>query len=225
MVLIILKQYIEIPDTDSLKLYVEGKDVYDIRGIEDIIDTSNFSKNTDKPLIPGKIKKTLGALKFEKGDKPMSRLISPASKSSVEIFPDDSISFTLKGCKKGNKKDISANDTKDFINKENQFEVKQTRIISERLDMKKIEDTKYVLKNIRNKREAYYGLNKTIQYGYKAKYLQALLKLFRNNRIPSRKEVHEVLNIYPARYFHFDYLEQYWEFKKNNNFLNYNNDK
>ena len=73
--------------------------------------------------------------------------------------------------------------------------------------MKKIEDTKYVLKNIRNKREAYYGLNKTIQYGYKAKYLQALLKLFRNNRIPSRKEVHEVLNIYPARYFHFDYLE------------------
>ena len=31
-------------DTDSLKLYVEGKDVYDITGIEDIIDTSNFSK-------------------------------------------------------------------------------------------------------------------------------------------------------------------------------------
>ena len=65
-------------------------------------------------MIPGKNKKTLGALKFEKGDKPMSRLISPASKSSVEIFPDDSISFTLKGCRKGNKKDISANDTKDL---------------------------------------------------------------------------------------------------------------
>ena len=31
-------------DTDSLKLYVEGKDVYDITGIEDIIDISNFSK-------------------------------------------------------------------------------------------------------------------------------------------------------------------------------------
>ena len=90
--------------------------------------------------------------------------------------------------------------------------------------MKKIEDTKYVLKRIRNKREAYYGLNKTIQYGYKGKYLKPLLKPFRNNRIPSRKEVHEVLNIYPARFFHFDYLEQYWELKKNN-FLNYNNGK
>ena len=40
-------------NTDSVKLYVEGKDVYDTRGIEDIIDTSNFSKITDKPLIPG----------------------------------------------------------------------------------------------------------------------------------------------------------------------------
>ena len=83
-------------DTDSLKLYVEGKDVYDTRGIEDIIDTSNFSKITDKPLISGINEKKLGVLKFENADKPMCRLIAPASKSYVEIFSDDSISLTLK---------------------------------------------------------------------------------------------------------------------------------
>lgn len=63
-------------DTDSLKLRVEGKDVYDIKGIEEIIDTSNFSKNADKPLIPAQNEKILGALKFENSDNPICRLLN-----------------------------------------------------------------------------------------------------------------------------------------------------
>lgn len=38
---------------------------------------------------------------------------------------------------------------KDFINKEIQFEVKQTRIISEKLDIKKIEDNKCILNKLK----------------------------------------------------------------------------
>ena len=79
----------------------------------------------------------------------MCRLIAPASKSYVEIFSDDSISLTLKWCKKGNKKDISVNNMKGFINKEVQLEVKQTRVISEKLDIKKVEDNKCILNKLK----------------------------------------------------------------------------
>lgn len=53
-------------------------------------------------------------------------------------------------------------------------------------------------------------------WGYIGKYLEPLLKLFRNNAIPSRKGVYELLNIYPVRYFNFNYLEQYWKIDKKN---------
>ena len=135
-------------------------------------------------MIPGQNENKLGALKFENSDNPMCRLISPASKLYMEILPDESTSLKAKGCKKGHKQDISANNMKDFINKEEQFEVKQNRIISEGLNMKKIGDSKRILNKLGNKRKVCHGLSKTIAWGYKGKYLQPLFKLFRNNAIP-----------------------------------------
>ena len=60
----------------------------------------------------------------------------------MEIHPDESTSLKAKGCKKGYEKDTSANDMKGFINNAKRFEIKQNRIISEGLNMKKIEDSK-----------------------------------------------------------------------------------
>ena len=40
----------------------------------------------------------------------MRRLVSPTSKLYMEMLPDESASLKGKGCKKGHKKDISAND-------------------------------------------------------------------------------------------------------------------
>ena len=88
----------------------------------------------------------------------MRRLVSPTSKLYMEMLPDESASLKAKGCKKGHKKDISANDMKDFINKEKQFEVKQNRIILEVLNTKTIEDSKRILNKLANKKKVSPGL-------------------------------------------------------------------
>ena len=88
-------------DTDSLKIIVYGKNAYNIQCIEEIFDTSNFDKNTNKPLKPKQNEKKLGLFKFENSDNPICELIAPAAKSCIEIFPDGSTSLKAKGCKHG----------------------------------------------------------------------------------------------------------------------------
>ena len=41
------------------------------------------------------------------------------------------------------------------------------------------------------------------------KKYESLLSTFRNNSIPSRKTINELLKIYPKDLFGFDYFEQY----------------
>ena len=108
------------------------------------------------------------------------------------------------------KKNITGDDIKGTIINENPCQIKQTQIISEGLDMKKVENTKYVINRLGNKRESFLGLNKTIAWGYKGQYLQPILKPFRNGIIPSQKQIDKLLKLYPPRLFNFHYLEQYW---------------
>ena len=52
-------------DTDSLKAYIIGKNVYlEVSKIIEHFDTSNFDMNTDKLIKPGLNEKVLGVLKF-----------------------------------------------------------------------------------------------------------------------------------------------------------------
>ena len=108
------------------------------------------------------------------------------------------------------KKNITGDDIKGTIINEKPCQIKQTQIISEGLDMKKVENTKYVRNRLGNKRESFLGLNKTIAWGYKGQYLQPILKPFRNGIIPSQKQIDKLLKLYPPRLFNFHYLEQYW---------------
>ena len=50
----------------------------------------------------------------------------------------------------------------------------------------------------------------SLPWGCKRKKL--LLSTFRNNNIPSRKTINELLKVYPSDIFNFDYLKQYWVF-------------
>ena len=124
------------------------------------------------------MKKKLGLLKFENADNPMCELFAVAAKSYMKIFPDNFALVKAKGYKHGYKKNITAHDVKNTILNEKPCQIRQTQIISEGLDMKKVRNTKYVINNLGNKREVYYGLNKTIAWGHKAEYLQSLLKIF-----------------------------------------------
>ena len=108
------------------------------------------------------------------------------------------------------KKNITGDDIKGTIINEKPCQIKQTQIISEGLDMKKVENTKYVINRLGNKRESFLGLNKTIAWGYKGQYLQPILKPFRNGIIPSQKQIDKLLKLYTPRLFNFHYLEQYW---------------
>ena len=165
-------------DTDSLKIIIYGENAYRIEVIENIFDTYNFDVNTNKPLKPKQNEKKLGLLKFENAGNPMCKLIAVVAKSYMEIFPDNFTLVKAKGCKHGYKKNITADDVKNTILNEKPCQIKQTQIISEGLEMKKVENTKYVINNLGNKREVYYRLNKTIAWGHKAEYLQSLLKIF-----------------------------------------------
>ena len=63
-----------------------------------------------------------------------------------------------------------------------------------------------------NKRESSLGLYISLPWGYKGKKHKLLLSTFRNNDIPSRKTINELLKVYPSDIFNFDYLKQYWVF-------------
>lgn len=64
----------------------------------------------------------------------------------------------------------------------------------------KIEETeKYMSQTLGNKRESFFGLNKTIPWGYKGKKYQPLLNTFRNNFPPSKKKIKEIERIYSKK--------------------------
>ena len=56
-------------DTDSFKLLTKNCNLYELKkhGLENLIDTSNFSIDTIFPLESGKYEKCFGYLKFENG--------------------------------------------------------------------------------------------------------------------------------------------------------------
>ena len=63
-----------------------------------------------------------------------------------------------------------------------------------------------------SKRESFLGLYVSFPWGYRGKKYELLLSTFRNNSIPLRKAINELLNIYPRDLFNLDYLELYWVF-------------
>ena len=54
-----------------------------------------------------------------------------------------------------NIKNITAEDIKDTIINEKPCQIKQTQIISEGLDMKKVENTKYIINRLGNKAKSF----------------------------------------------------------------------
>ena len=68
--------------TDSLKLFIKNTNPYELKkhGLENLIDTSNFSIDTIFSLEPGKNEKCFGCLKFENGECPCLEFNSKAPK-------------------------------------------------------------------------------------------------------------------------------------------------
>ena len=60
-----------------------------------------------------------------------------------------------------------------------------------------------------NKRESFLGSYISFPWGYRGKKHDSLLSTFRNNSIPSRKRINELLKVYPRDLFNFDYFEHY----------------
>ena len=70
-------------DTESFKLLIKNCNPYELEkhGLENMIDTSNFSIDTIFPLEPGKNEKCFGCLKFENGECPCFEFNSKAAKT------------------------------------------------------------------------------------------------------------------------------------------------
>ena len=73
-------------DKDSLKLHIKNQDPYELEklGIEDLIDTSNFFKDTCFPLKAAMNEKQFAKLKFENGEYPCYEYNGNAPKTYEE---------------------------------------------------------------------------------------------------------------------------------------------
>ena len=98
--------------TDSFELFIENTNPNELRkhGLENFIDTSNFSTDTIFPFKAGKNEKCFGCLKFENGQCPTKEFNSKAAKTYEEKRINQLRSVKAKGLKRGFKNDISDND-------------------------------------------------------------------------------------------------------------------
>ena len=101
--------------TDTFKLLIKSTNPYELKkyGLENYIDTSNFSVDTIFPLEPGKNEKCFGCLKFENGECPSLEFNSKAAKTYEEKRINQLRLVKIKGLKKGFKNNILKNDFKN----------------------------------------------------------------------------------------------------------------
>ena len=114
-------------DTDSFKLIIKNTDPYELKkhGLENYIDTSNFSTDTIFPLDPGKNEKCFGYLKFENGRCPCFEFNSKAAKTYEEKRINQLRSIKAKRIKKGFKNNILDNYFKNVTLDEKPLRVSQ----------------------------------------------------------------------------------------------------
>ena len=102
--MIILKIILRLcyTDTDSFIIHIKTKDFCkDIsNNIDKWFDTSNFSKNDNRPLEIGKNKKVIGKFKDELGGKIMTEFCALRGKAYAYKLDDDVEKKKEKGTKK-----------------------------------------------------------------------------------------------------------------------------
>lgn len=157
-----------IENTNQYKLCIENTNPYDLKkhGLEDLFDTSNFSKNTIFPLVPGMNEKCLGLLKFENGGCPCKEFNARAPKTSEEKRINQVTNTKAKGLKKGYENKISKDDFKNVAFYEKPLRIsKKIIIISKNFQMIMEDVEKDVITIQSNKRESFSGLSFAFQWG------------------------------------------------------------
>ena len=88
--------------TDSFVIYVKTDDFYKDIGnyIDKWFDTSNYTKDIDRPLVKGKNKKVIGKFKDELGGVPMTEFSALRSKTYAYKLDNDDELKKAKGTKK-----------------------------------------------------------------------------------------------------------------------------
>ena len=141
-------------NTDSLKLFIKSTNQYELKkhGLENLIDTSNFSIETIFPYEPGKNKKCFACLKFENGECPCLEFNSKASKTYEEKRINQLRSLKAKGLKRGFKNNKPDDDFKNVTLDEKPLRVTQKQIKSKNLNTTMEDVEKDVIPVYSNKR-------------------------------------------------------------------------
>ena len=89
-------------DTDSFITYIKTEDFYEdiANDVERWFDTSNYDKDTKKPLQTDVNKKVIGMFKDELGDKIMTEFVALRAKTYAYLTDDGSEHKRAKGTKK-----------------------------------------------------------------------------------------------------------------------------
>ena len=89
-------------DTDSFVTHIKTEDFYEdiADDVEKWFDTSNYSKDDNRPLPIGKNKKVIGLFKDELGAKIMKKFIGLRAKTWAYLLDDNSEYKKAKGTKK-----------------------------------------------------------------------------------------------------------------------------
>ena len=151
-------------------------------------------------------------MKFENGEWPCFEFNSKAAKTYEDKRINQLRSIKAKRIKKGFKNDILDHYFKNVTLDEKSLRLTQKQIKSKSLKMTIEYVEKDVIPVYSNKRESFLSLNIPFPWGYRGKKYKLLLSTFRNNNIPPRQTINELLKIYPHDLFNFAYLKQCWVF-------------
>ena len=189
-------------DTDSFKLFIKNTNPYKLKkhGLEDYIDTSNFSIDTILYLEPGKNEKSYGYLKFENGECPCLEFNSKAAKAYEEKRINQLRSIKAKGLKRGFKNNISDDDFKNVTLDGKPFRVTQKQIKSTSLNMTMEDVEKDIIPVYSNKRESLLGLHKSFPWGYRGKNINYYCQHLEIIIYPQEKQLTNYQNYTPMIY-------------------------
>ena len=137
-----------------MKLFIKNTNPYELKkhGLENLIDTSNFSIDTIFSLEPGKNEKCFGCLKFENGECPCLEFNSKAPKTYEEKRINQLRSIKAKGLKRGFKNNKPDDDFKNVTLDEKPLRVTQKQIKSKNLNTTMEDVEKDVIPVYSNKR-------------------------------------------------------------------------
>ena len=171
-------------DTDTLKTIIKTEDMYkDMNYHIKYIDSSNFDKNTDKPITPNKNRKVPLLLKDEYAEDPIITFVGSSSKAYTKKHTHDKNTTKARGVKSNVRHEYGLDIFKKVVETTEPNKVTQRSFQSRDLELFFKEISKTGLPTSYRKRQVFMVLNLIFPWGYKGTKYKQLHDIFSDDKI------------------------------------------